>query len=157
MSQKLYTESDIADIANAIREKNGSSDTYRVSDMGNAIRSIPTGSGGLTVKKISWVGVEGWYKDIEIPIADINCTVLRIVARNPNVDGPSGLSIGAEAFEWGATNIFYANQDTNEYRKVYNVTYTADNIARITGAGQSTAQCFNANGIQYDMYYTTWD
>lgn len=40
---KLYNETDIANIADAIREKNGSTDTYKVSEMAGAIENIPTG------------------------------------------------------------------------------------------------------------------
>lgn len=40
MAKKLYTESSIQDIADAIREKSGSTDKYNVSQMGNAIRDI---------------------------------------------------------------------------------------------------------------------
>lgn len=43
MANKLYEESDIQDIANAIREKNGSSATYKVRQMGNMIRGITEG------------------------------------------------------------------------------------------------------------------
>ena len=43
MANKLYEENHIQEIANAIREKNGSTDTYMVSQMGEAIRSIPSG------------------------------------------------------------------------------------------------------------------
>lgn len=43
MTQKLYTEEYIQDIADAIREKNGAADLYRVSDMPAAIRTITTG------------------------------------------------------------------------------------------------------------------
>lgn len=151
MSNKLYNESDISDIADAIREKNGSSDTYKVSEMSAAIRAIPTGgSGGLTVKKISWVGVEGWSKDIEIPIEDINCTVLRIVAKHPTED-----VLGAETFDWGSTAIQYSNR--NAWANVNSITYTAPNVMHVVGAGQSTAQCFNFLGATYDMYYTTWE
>lgn len=46
MVKKLYTESYIEDIADAIREKNGSSNTYTVAQMGPAIQAIPTGGGG---------------------------------------------------------------------------------------------------------------
>lgn len=46
MALKLYNESDIQDIADAIRGKNGSSDTYKVSEMADAIDDIPTGGGG---------------------------------------------------------------------------------------------------------------
>lgn len=41
MSNKLYEENNIQAIANAIRAKNGSSDTYTVSQMASAIRNIP--------------------------------------------------------------------------------------------------------------------
>lgn len=45
MANKLYDEAHIQDIADAIREKNGSSTTYKVSQMGAAVRAIE-GSGG---------------------------------------------------------------------------------------------------------------
>lgn len=41
MAKKLYPEESVSDIAAAIREKNGSSTTYNVSEMGAAIRDIP--------------------------------------------------------------------------------------------------------------------
>ena len=47
MSKKLYEELFISGIANAIREKLGVSNTYKVSEMRNAILSIETGGGGL--------------------------------------------------------------------------------------------------------------
>ena len=40
MSNKLYEENDIQNIANAIRNKNGTEDTYKVSQMSTAINSI---------------------------------------------------------------------------------------------------------------------
>lgn len=52
MSLKLYEETSIQAIATAIRAKNGSSDTYTVGQMANAIENIP--SGGDTG---SWVDV----------------------------------------------------------------------------------------------------
>lgn len=48
MANKLYEESSIQDIADAIREKNGGTATYTVSQMGAAVRAIPTDSGGIT-------------------------------------------------------------------------------------------------------------
>ena len=41
MTKKLYPEESVSDIAAAIREKNGSSTTYNVSEMGDAVRAIP--------------------------------------------------------------------------------------------------------------------
>lgn len=40
MSKKLYEESDVQAIADAIREKNGSSDTYKLSEMAAAVLAI---------------------------------------------------------------------------------------------------------------------
>ena len=43
MPKKLYEEASIQDIANAIREKNESTTTYKVAKMGAAVRDLPTG------------------------------------------------------------------------------------------------------------------
>ena len=40
---KLYEEESVRAIANAIRQKNESSDTYTIGDMATAISNIPTG------------------------------------------------------------------------------------------------------------------
>lgn len=43
MAKKLYEESNIQNIADAIRTKNGSTDNYKVSEMADAINDIPSG------------------------------------------------------------------------------------------------------------------
>lgn len=50
MGKKLYEETNIQNIANAIRAKNGSDETYITSEMAAAISAIQTGSGsgGIT-------------------------------------------------------------------------------------------------------------
>ena len=53
MSNKLYEESDVQAIANAIRSKNGSSDTYMVSEMAQAVLDIPTGTTPTGTKQIT--------------------------------------------------------------------------------------------------------
>ncbi len=45
MAKKLYEESNIQAIADAIREKNGTTDTYKVSEMASAIEGIEAGGG----------------------------------------------------------------------------------------------------------------
>lgn len=52
MANKLYEENDIAAIATAIRAKNGSSNTYTVSQMAPAINNLPSGGGGDIVNGI---------------------------------------------------------------------------------------------------------
>ena len=132
-----------------------------VSDAGKVLTVNAAGTGyeldtpaasGLIVKKITWIGDESWSKDIEIPMEDINCTVLRIVARD--TDG-NPTKYGAEAFDWGSTYIQYSND--NQINVVTTVQYTAANKVHIVGAGQSTSQCFNKQDWTYEMYYTTWN
>lgn len=58
MAKRLYEESNIQNIANAIREKNNSTDTYKVSEMATAISSITTGDDAvLEAIKITVDGV----------------------------------------------------------------------------------------------------
>lgn len=45
MAKKLYEENSVKAIANAIRSKNGSTDTYKIAEMANAISNISSGSG----------------------------------------------------------------------------------------------------------------
>lgn len=51
MTNKLYNEEAIRSIADAIREKNGSSESYRVKEMAAAISTIPTGA---QAKDVEW-------------------------------------------------------------------------------------------------------
>lgn len=46
MAKKLYEETAVQNIANAIREKNGSSSTYTIGEMSQAISNL-TGGGDL--------------------------------------------------------------------------------------------------------------
>lgn len=52
MGNKLYQESSIKAIADAIRAKNGTSDTYKVAEMGDAVRAIQ--GGGMEAPVYSW-------------------------------------------------------------------------------------------------------
>lgn len=45
MAKKLYEETDIQAIASAIRGKNGTTETYKTSEMADAITNIPTSGG----------------------------------------------------------------------------------------------------------------
>lgn len=44
MAKKLYEEASVQDIAAAIREKTGGEETYKIAQMGNAVRGITTGT-----------------------------------------------------------------------------------------------------------------
>lgn len=52
--KKLYEEASVQDIAAAIREKTGGAETYKIAQMGNAVRGITTGAtitDGIVVKE----------------------------------------------------------------------------------------------------------
>ena len=56
MAQKLYEETNIQSIADAIRAKNGSTDTYKTSEMAAAIAAITTGGGGIPEEALTLTG-----------------------------------------------------------------------------------------------------
>lgn len=52
--KKLYEEAAVQDIADAIREKTGGAETYKIAQMGNAVRGITTGAtitDGIVIKE----------------------------------------------------------------------------------------------------------
>lgn len=68
MAKKLYEETNIQDIANAIREKNGTESTYKTSEMGNAIREIESGSSGSSENPLMYaVGCERIFIETSFP------------------------------------------------------------------------------------------
>lgn len=92
MAMKLYSDTAIQDIADAIRSKNGSSDTYTVSEMAQAIEDIETGGGG-----VSWddIVMRNYSGDIVVP----NATQIDDYSFNntgiTSLSAPNVTSIGA--------------------------------------------------------------
>ena len=61
--KKLYEEAAVKDIANAIREKTGGAETYRIAQMGAAVRSIPDGD------QIAHADIPDYVKDGVLALA----------------------------------------------------------------------------------------
>ena len=139
MTMKLYTESYIEDIADAIRAKGGSG-TYKVSEMAQAIEDLPSGGGGnvepLTVKQngtytasgqadgYSPVNVEVqvplWERPKECSIIDYDGTIvwtgtksefLSLESLPPN---PTHAGLVAEGWNWTL-------QEAKEFVQTYGV------------------------------------
>lgn len=72
MANKLYNEDSIRDIASAIREKNGTANTYNVAEMGQAIRSIQTESGGITPTGTIQINTNGTHDVTQYASASVN-------------------------------------------------------------------------------------
>lgn len=60
MSKVLVNESSLVDIADAIREKNGTEDTYKPSEMGDAVRGIQSGGESSCLFYLSEYDEEGY-------------------------------------------------------------------------------------------------
>ena len=67
MTKKLYPEESVSDIAAAIREKNGLSTTYNVSEMGDAVRAISTSS--TSGDRIKHGDIPDYIKDAALALA----------------------------------------------------------------------------------------
>lgn len=63
MAMRLYNDADISDIAAAIREKNGTQTQYKVGEMGDAVRAIPSGS---TLKEMTLSIVNNTSDDVRV-------------------------------------------------------------------------------------------
>ena len=61
--KKLYEEAAVQDIADAIREKTGGAETYRIAQMGAAVRSIPGGD------QIAHADIPDYVKDGVLALA----------------------------------------------------------------------------------------
>lgn len=152
MSKKLYEESSIQDIANAIRSKNGTTDTYKVSEMASAINDISVGSSDAVLytpqtltdaqklqarTNIGASDFSGSYGDLTdqptIPSTqDVADAVIAdgiqatLGALHPTTL-PAVLETFIDAFEDGAGNYIPVSTDNNNWdpKKII-ITYTGD-------------------------------
>lgn len=85
MAQVLVNESSLEDIADAIREKKGTSDTYTPSEMARAIRGIETGGDVTGVKG----NAESEYRtgNVNITPANIGAKPLQTPVSSPSASG----------------------------------------------------------------------
>lgn len=163
MSKKLYEESSIQDIANAIRSKNGTTDTYKVSEMASAINDISVGSPDAVLytpqtltdaqklqarTNIGASDFSGSYGDLKnqptIPstqdVADavIADGVQATLGALPPTTLPAVLETFIDAFEDGAGNYIPVSTDNNNWDpKKLIITYTGD-ASELTGNIPST-------------------
>lgn len=67
MSKVLVNESSLVDIADAIREKNGSEDKYKPSEMGDAVRAIENGVGSGENQLLYATNINSLYDNAILP------------------------------------------------------------------------------------------
>ncbi len=90
MSKKLYEETNISDIADAIREKNGTQNTYTVAQMPSAVRAIHTSPDDIVIQPLTVdrndvyplpVGVDG-FGPVTVDVPNINTIEAWVSADN---------------------------------------------------------------------------
>lgn len=158
MSKKLYEESSIQDIANAIRGKNGSADTYKVSEMAAAINDISVGSSDAVLytpqtltdaqklqarTNIGASDFSGSYGDLtdqptipstqDVADAVIADGIQATLGNLPTTTLPTVLETFIDAFEDGAGNYIPVSTDNNNWdpKKII-IAYTGDS-SELTG------------------------
>lgn len=98
MAKKLYEEASIRDIANAIREKNKSTTTYKVGEMAAAIEAITGGGADYSVEDaIITRSISGTYSNDRITTLGV-CAFLGCMALTA-IDLPNVTQIKRNAFE----------------------------------------------------------
>lgn len=152
MSKKLYEESSIQDIANAIRSKNGTTDTYKVSEMASAINDISVGSSDAVLytpqtltdaqklqarTNIGASDFSGSYGDLtdqptipstqDVADAVIADGIQATLGALPPTTLPAVLETFIDAFEDGAGNYIPVSTDNNNWDpKKLIITYNGD-------------------------------
>ena len=84
MSRVTVNEQYLQDTADAIREKTGSSDTYKPSQFASAIADISGGSGNFEVVTISITNETDGWRGFCIPIIHDNNYILPLTSIGPN-------------------------------------------------------------------------
>lgn len=97
MSKKLYEETDIQNIADSIREKNGLTTTYKVSEMAQAIKDIPLGSGSDDNNALNDF-IEGSITTVESDVTTVRLYAFFRLSSLATVSLPNATEIGSSAF-----------------------------------------------------------
>ena len=158
MFKKLYEESSIQDIANAIRSKNGSTNTYKVSEMATAINDISVGSSDAVLytpqtltdtqklqarTNIGASDFSGSYSDLtdqptipstqDVADAVIADGIQATLGNLPSATLPAVLETFIDAFEDGVGNYIPVSTSNNNWNpKKLIIAYTGD-ASELTG------------------------
>jgi hypothetical protein len=142
MAMKLYSDSDISDIADAIRSKNGSSATYKVSQMASAIQAIPNSYSQSDEGKVVSNGALVAQTSDTVTANDTYDTTL-ISSLTVNVSGGGGISVDDIAMGRITGDIVF--DSTTTQIKVPFLRGTA--ITSVTGANITN---FNSQASMFD-------
>lgn len=136
MSKKLYEESSIQDIANAIRSKNGSTNTYKVSEMAAAINDISVGSSDAVLyTPQTLTDAQKLQARTNIGASDFSGSYGDLTDKPtiPSTTLPAVLETFIDAFKDGAGNYVPVSTNNNNWNpKKLIIAYTGD-ASELTG------------------------
>ena len=95
MAKKLYEESSVQDIANAIREKTGGAETYKIAQMGGAVRGIKGGAKPVTYSQVNAVAA-AYLADVTYDPGDYSTSQIEQYTGQTTdyrKDQPAGVSV----------------------------------------------------------------
>ena len=141
MGNKLYEENDVAAIATAIRTKNGSSDTYKVSQMAAAVEAIPT-SGIISVASVT--------------INTYSGTTQNMYLKPDGSVGKMDLAVSATVLPANATipDIKWESSDPTKATIIYDEANDTYKI-RAVGAGTATITATSVESGESDSFTVT--
>lgn len=146
MANKLYEEDNIQAIANAIRTKNGLSDTYMVSEMAQAVLDIPQGTTPTGTKQITISSVGTTTENVSA-YANVEITVpqgqykpnIDATPTNPSISVSNGGLITAEVMTQYVNDLLKPSF-TEGYIK------SSDVSMKVKIGGSATQQLNTVNG-----------
>ena len=143
MAKKLYEESSVQAIANAIREKNGTTATYTVSQMGDAVRAIKT---GVKPAEHTWnqipIAVKNYIDDVTYDPLDYSTSEIANYApstADKNNTYPIGMMVETESgiIDRDGYEMVVSSENTTLYNDIPNkyTEYVVRNNGAVSQAG----------------------
>ena len=147
MAMRLYSDADIADIASAIRSKNGTQTQYKTREMGDAVRAIQTGEQILreSVTSTDAVSYNGTDKSISITVPVL---AQRIRSFACIIELNNKVVVCAHTNSWGGVVVSISNPSSITTYALY----VADNYT-ITFHAEAGSSNRTATRVYFDYEY----
>ena len=150
MAMRLYSDADIADIASAIRSKNGMQTQYKVGEMGDAVRAIQTGEQILreSITSTDAVSYNGTNKEISITVPVLAQRIRSFACIIELNNKKERLVVCAHTNSWGGVVVSISNPSSITTYALY----VADNYT-ITFHAEAGSSNRTATRVYFDYEY----
>lgn len=134
MAKKLYEEASVQDIAVAIREKTGGAETYKVAQMGNAVR-------GIAGSPIVDDGLEN-----TVQYRQMNATAAEFIANVDYTENADDYSVTKVTPYYSATTAYSKEEPDGLKIKV-----PANTALTVAQGGKTRSDAVSGAGVIYNM------